>query len=136
MLKALYEKYKTVILYVFFGGLTTLVNIVSYVALSRMLSFKTTVLENMGAWFISVVFAFVTNKYFVFHGGASKKKAILIELAGFFAARVFSGVTDVIIVFSLVDLLSFPQIPVKLASNVLVVVLNYVASKEFIFKNK
>lgn len=133
-MKTLFEKYKTIILYLFFGGLTTLINIVAFYVLSRVFGFKTTVPANACAWFISVAFAFVTNKYFVFEADKKSKNSGLFQLISFFAARLFSGVLDVVILIVFVDFLKLPDMPVKIASNVIVIILNYIASKLVIFR--
>ncbi len=132
-MKTLFEKYKTIILYLIFGGLTTLINIISFYVLSRLFSFETTVPANVCAWFLSVVFAFVTNKYFVFEADKKAKNSGIFQLLSFFVARLFSGVLDVVIVLVFVDIIKFPDMPVKIASNVIVIILNYVASKLVIF---
>jgi len=102
--------------------------------LSRVFGFKTTVPANACAWFISVAFAFVTNKYFVFEADKKSKNSGLFQLISFFAARLFSGVLDVVILIVFVDFLKFPDMPVKIASNVIVIILNYIASKLVIFR--
>ena len=132
-MKRIYEKYKTVILYIFFGGLTTVVNILSFAVLSRVMNFGTTVPANAAAWFLSVVFAFVTNKRYVFDSDNAARKSITVQLIRFLGARVFSGVLDIVIVYVCADMLNFPEIPVKILSNIIVIVLNYAASKFFIF---
>lgn len=133
-MKTLFEKYKTIILYLFFGGLTTVINIAAYYVLSRVFSFESTAPANACAWFISVIFAFVTNKYFVFEADKKSKNSGLFQLISFFAARLFSGVLDVVILVVFVDFIGFPDMPVKIASNVIVIILNYIASKLVIFK--
>lgn len=133
-MKTLFEKYKTIILYLFFGGLTTLINIVAFYVLRRIFSFEMTVPANACAWFISVVFAFVTNKYFVFEADKKSENSGLFQVISFFAARLFSGILDVVILSLLVDFLKLPEMPVKIASNVIVVILNYIASKLVVFR--
>lgn len=127
----IFKKYKTIILYIIFGGLTTLVNIVSYFVFKHTLSFSTGA-ANVSAWFLSVIFAFVTNKYFVFD--SPSKKGIMLQLISFFGARILSGVLDTGIVVVFIDYLTCPELPVKVISNVIVIILNYVASKFLIFR--
>ena len=133
-MKSLFKKYKTIILYLFFGGLTTIINIAAFYVLSRIFGFKTTVPANVCAWFLSVVFAFITNKYFVFEADKKSNNSGIFQLLSFFAARFFSGVLDVLILLVFVDFINFPDIPVKIASNVIVIILNYMASKLVIFR--
>ena len=72
MIKKLYKKYEEVILYVVFGGLTTLVNFVSFWVFNKILGEKFYLVSNVIAWFISVVFAYVTNKLWVFESKSHK----------------------------------------------------------------
>ena len=88
------------------------------------------------AWIISVLFAYITNKKWVFESDKKGKNAILKEMGAFFSCRVATGIMDVIIVYVFVSALHFPEIPVKLLSNVLVIILNYVGSKLVIFKDR
>ena len=76
----------------------------------------------------------IVNKYFVFEADKKSKNSGLFQLISFFAARLFSGVLDVVILVVFVDFIGFPDMPVKIASNIIVIILNYVASKLVIFK--
>ena len=90
MIKKLYKKYEEVILYVVFGVLTTLVNFVSFWVFNKILGEKFYLVSNVIAWFISVVFAYVTNKLWVFESKSWAFKILLKEVPEFFAARLFS----------------------------------------------
>lgn len=127
------KKYKTLILYMMFGVLTTIVNIAAYFVCKRILGINTAV-SNVVAWFLSVVFAFVTNKLYVFDDGHTSKKKTMLQFAEFVGARALSGGADTVIMVVFVDLLLCPELPVKLLSNVGVIIFNYIASKFFIFK--
>ena len=132
MIKNLFFKYKEIILYVFFGGLTTLVNYVSYFALTRALQADYMV-SNILAWFLSVLFAYLTNRSWVFASKAHGVWPLFLEALLFFAARVFSGVLDTLILYVFYDRLSFSDIPVKIAGGVVVIVVNYILSKWVVF---
>ena len=132
MIKNLFFKYKEIILYVFFGGLTTLVNYVSYFALTRALQADYMV-SNILAWFLSVLFAYLTNRSWVFASKAHGVWPLFLETLLFFAARVFSGVLDTLILYVFYDRLSFSDIPVKIAGGVVVIVVNYILSKWVVF---
>ncbi len=123
------KKSKEVFFYLLFGALTTLVNIVSFWALSKA-GFSTAV-STVIAWILSVLFAFFTNKIYVFE---SKNNNLLKEIVSFFGCRVFTGVLDLGIMLLFVDFWHFPSLAVKIVSNILVVVLNYIFSKFLIFK--
>ena len=131
----LLKKYRDLIMYGIFGVLTTLVNIVMYWVCAHPLSLDT-LPSNVIAWVISVLFAYYTNRTFVFQSKNTGREAILKEMASFFACRIGTGVMDWVIMFVFVDLLSFNDMIVKVLSNFLVIVLNYVFSKLIIFKKK
>ena len=129
---AWYHKYKEGILYLFFGGCTTLVNIISF-AILRL--FKIDVYISNGiAWILAVLFAFVTNKIFVFESKGKTKKETLREMISFFGFRVLSLLFDMAIMYLLIDIIHGNEIVAKVVSNVVVIILNYIFSKVFIFK--
>ena len=129
---AWYHKYKEGILYLFFGGCTTLVNIISF-AILRL--FKIDVYISNGiAWILAVLFAFVTNKIFVFESKGKTKKETLREMISFFGFRVLSLLFDMVIMYLLIDIIHGNEIVAKVVSNVVVIILNYIFSKVFIFK--
>lgn len=127
----LIKKYKTIILYGIFGVLTTIINMLVFFVMDKVAD---TGVSNVTAWFLSVVFAFFTNKYFVFE--ANGKKGFLFQLLTFFSARILSGVLDTVLVVVFIDIFGFNKLAVKIVSNVIVIVLNYVASKMIIFKKR
>lgn len=134
MLKT-YQKYKIVILYLAFGGLTTLVNIITYFSLTKLFGIQY-IISNVIAWIVSVLFAYVTNRLFVF---ASKGKGlifILRECSAFIGCRLFSGLVDTTTMYVMIDLLHFNDLLVKIIANIFVIILNYVFSKRIIFKDK
>lgn len=127
------KKRKEVILYLFFGGCTTLVNIVSYFVLRNTLNTNVTS-ATVISWIISVLFAYAVNKYFVFKSEKTGFCNICTELLSFFSGRLFTGLLDLVIMVVFVDLLSFNEPTIKIASNIIVIVLNYILSKLWIFK--
>ncbi len=131
-IKALFIKYREVISYLFFGGLTTVVNYAAYLLTAPF--FNTTTIPTAIAWVLAVIFAYVTNRIFVFHSQARGAKALLREILSFFGARVLSGIVDVGIMWVFADHLGFNDKLMKLASNVFVVIFNYIASKLIIFR--
>ncbi|MBQ2791826.1 MAG: GtrA family protein [Oscillospiraceae bacterium] len=129
------KKYREVILYLIFGVLTTLVNIVSYFLLTDIAGVNY-LLSNVIAWVLSVLFAYGTNRVWVFQSQTKGTKAVLGEMAAFFGARLFSGGLDMGIMFVCVSLIGLPDGIIKILSNVLVIVLNYLFSKLWIFKKR
>ncbi len=127
-----YHKYKEGLLYLFFGGCTTIVNIISFVIL-RLLHIGTYVSNGL-AWVFAVLFAFVTNKVYVFESRGKGKKETLREGLSFFGFRLLSLFFDMGIMFVLIDLLSCNEFISKVIANIFVIIINYVFSKLFIFK--
>ena len=134
-LSELLQKYKSQLLYLFFGGCTTLVNVAVY-GLCAHVADLSTALSTAIAWVVSVLFAYLTNRTWVFESRAGTAPDILRERGYFFLCRAATGALDLAIMYVCVDRLGLPDMPVKLLSNVLVVILNYVASKLFIFAKK
>ncbi|MBR3349677.1 MAG: GtrA family protein [Solobacterium sp.] len=132
-MKELLLRNKHVILYVVFGALTTAVNIVSYWLMSRFLHLSVEI-STAAAWVLSVLFAYVTNRTWVFESRAKGTEAIAKEIVSFFLSRLSTGVLDWLIMFVFVTKLSLPDMPVKLASNVIVIVLNYILSRFLVFR--
>ncbi len=133
-LRELFIKYRELLSYLFFGVLTTVVNYVSYLLLAPF--FGTTTIPTAIAWVLSVAFAYLTNRRWVFRSQAKGAAAILREAGSFVGARLISGVIDVGIMWVFADRLGFNDKLVKLASNVFVVIFNYIASKLIIFRKK
>ena len=132
-LKNLYLKYKVQILYVLFGALTTFVNIVSYHIFYYNLNFPN-VSSTVIALILCVLTAFITNKIWVFDSRSFALKTVVYEALTFFSCRALTGVLDVGIMYLSVDILAFNGLLMKTVSNVIVIVLNYIASKLIIFK--
>lgn len=132
-LRALYQKYHMVISYLFFGVLTTLVNMAVYAALYNGLhisNFISTIL----AWAAAVLFAYVTNKLLVFQSHRDRAAGFLREFSLFVGCRLLTGVLDVGIMVAAVDLMAWNGLVWKFISNVVVTILNFFASKFLIFK--
>lgn len=123
---------REVLAYLVFGVLTTLVNIVVFAILTRALSVGT-VASNIIAWFLSVLFAYVTNRRWVF---GTRGDSVLKEAATFFTGRIGTGVLDTAMMFVTVDLFGWNDLVMKVAVNVIVVILNYVISKFLVFRRK
>ena len=128
----LYKKYKKVILYLLFGGITTFLNLICY-----YLCYDITGIANVPstviAWVVAVLVAYATNRKYVFGSQIKEWKAILREVSSFFLCRIATGIMDVGIMVFAVDIMGWNSWIWKLISNVLVVILNYIASKLWIF---
>ena len=129
------NKYYDVISYLFFGVLTTVVNFLIYFPLYNWFHFSG-VLSNMIAWTVAVLFAFLTNKPFVFKSYDWSRKVVIPELAKFVSCRIGSGLMETMMIWVFVDLLSFNGNLVKIIVSILVVILNYISSKWIVFSSK
>ncbi len=133
--KELFKKYNSIIMYLFFGVCTTLVNIISYYIFAHI--FKAGVMfSTVIAWILAVLFAYVTNRKWVFKSYAKTKKEIFNEIVSFFSCRLATGLVDWLCMFIFVEKLGFNDVIIKTLANILVIVLNYIASKLIIFKKK
>ncbi|HBF3228414.1 TPA: GtrA family protein [Clostridioides difficile] len=129
------KKHRETILYLFFGAFTTLVNIVSYLFFTRVILFNF-MLANSLAWILAVLFAYVTNKFFVFESKRIEIRFVFKEFLSFVSFRLLSGVVEMLIMYVMIDLLFVNDIIVKVFTNIVVIVLNYLFSKMIIFKEK
>lgn len=131
-LKAFLLSKKKLILYVVFGGLTTVVDFAVSIYLYSVINHHA---ANVIAWMCAVVFAFVVNKKWVFNSKSTGIRAVSTEFAGFCGGRVFSLLLQEGIFIVAVDWLSFKTLPVKIVAAVIVVIVNYILSKLVFEKN-
>ena len=122
-----------VMAYLVFGVLTTVVNYLVYLPLYNWMGISAAV-SNIAAWVVAVAFAFLTNKPFVFQSHDWSRKTVLPELSKFVSCRVASGAMETAIIFLTVDLMQWNGNIWKLITSVLVVILNYFASKFLVFR--
>ena len=137
MIKKIYLKYKEIINYLIFGVLTTIISLATYYLLVLTILNPDKPLElqiaNIISWIVSVAFAYITNRLYVFN---SKDKNILKEIIKFYSARIFSLIIDMSLMYIFVSLLSLNDKIVKIIVQIIVIILNYILSKLLIFKNK
>ncbi len=129
-MKELLMKYKEIIMYLIFGTLTTAVNIVVYYLFSNIIHINY-LFSNAVAWFLSVLFAYVTNRKYVFD---SKNNQIIKEAISFFGSRLATGIMDMMLMWFLVNFNIVNDVVAKVVDNVIVVILNYILSKLVVFK--
>lgn len=140
-IKNLFIKYKEIIMYLIFGVLTTAVNWVVYSLLVKLCGVNITV-SNIIAWFASVIFAFVTNKIWVFESKSWEIKLAFKEFCSFVASRLATGVIEWVGLPLLVKLgvdqtiFGIEGFVAKVIVSVIVVILNYVFSKLITFRTK
>ena len=133
-IKELYLKYKEIINYLFFGGCATVVNFISFIIPYQIFKIDE-IISNIIAWVISVLFAYTTNKLFVFESKKETFKESFKEMITFILGRVFTGaVCDVGTFALMIRVLHINEIISKITTQVMVVILNYLISKLIIFK--
>lgn len=125
---------KEVAFYLFFGVLTTLVNFLVF-ELCRFYNLHYTA-STIIAWIISVLFAYITNKLFVFNSKTFELKILTKEVLSFIGFRLISGLCDLAFMVFAVEIIFMNESIAKLVSNFFVVVMNYIFSKLFIFKKQ
>lgn len=133
--KSFLQKNRDVLSYLIFGVLTTVVNYAVYLPVYNLLHLSAAV-SNILSWVVAVAFAYLTNKPFVFQSHDWSRKTVVPELTKFVSCRIASGAMETGILFLTVDLLHWNGNVWKLVTQVLVVVLNYVASKLLVFRKK
>ena len=133
-MRTLFKKYRELILYVFFGGLTTLVDWVSYWLMTDLMHvpYMTAALLSQ---VLSILFAYVTNRRFVFESRVRGAGAVALEMAKFFGARGASLLLNMLVMFVGVDLLHVNDKLIKVIASVLVIIANYIFSKLFVFRS-
>ena len=128
---------KEIINYLIFGILSTIVSLLSYYLLTTLFLNPNNSIElqiaNVISWIITVTFAFITNKKFVFN---SKEKQIIKEISKFFLARIFTLLIDMTLMFIFVSILNFNDKIIKIIIMILVIILNYIISKLLVFKKR
>ncbi len=133
----LYNKNKEIINYLIIGVLTTIVSLVSYYLLTITILDPLNVIElqiaNIISWILSVLFAYVTNRKYVF---ASKNKNIKKEISKFVSSRLTTLFIDMLLMALFVSILNFNDKIIKLIVQIIVIVLNYIFSKLFVFKEQ
>lgn len=130
-----YKKYKEVLLYLFFGGLTFIVSIASYGFCNITLEINE-LIANIISWVLAVTFAFVTNRIWVFDAPTDTLGEFMKQMFAFFSGRVVTLVIEEIILLVFITCLHFASMPVKIVAQIVVIVMNYIISKCFIFKKE
>ena len=134
-IKDLFVRYWEVLSYLIFGVLTTAVNYLVYLPVYNLVGLSAA-LSNAITWVVAVAFAYLTNKPFVFKSHDWSAKIVIPELTKFVGCRVASGAAETLILLLTVDILHWNGNLWKLVTSVLVVVMNYIASKLVVFRKK
>ena len=133
IIKKIYDKYKEGILYLFFGGLTFLISVITYAVFTEVCRINE-LIANIISWMIAVLFAYCTNRTWVFESQASSIEKILSEMCSFFCGRILTLIIEEIILYIFITRMQFNNLIVKIIAQIVVIALNYVISKMWIFK--
>lgn len=128
MKNSFFLKYRQPILYIVFGLLTTLISIAVFAVFTEAVG-TDPLIANIVSWILAVLFAFVTNRRFVFEANGN----LVTQLARFYLARIITLLLEEGIIFIFVTLLTFDALIVKTLAQIIVVILNFVISKLFVF---
>lgn len=128
-----YKKNKEMLLYLFFGFLSFVISISTYALFNKALNINE-LLANIFSWIITVMFAFFTNRIWVFDSHTESMEEFVKQMLSFYWGRVVTLVIEEIILFVFITLLGMSSMLIKVIAQVVVIVLNYVISKLFVFK--
>lgn len=128
-----YTRNKSVLMYLFFGGLTTLISIVVFMFFDSYIKLNV-LTANIISWICAVSFAYGTNRRWVFNSTAAGH-GLLKEMLSFFAGRLATLGLEEALLFIFVSLLHFNSTLVKIIAQLVVLISNYIISKLFVFKN-
>ena len=131
-LQPFWQKHREALLYLFFGALTTLLSILLFWLFTAGFGMDVLV-ANVISWILSVLFAYLTNAKWVFLArpqGAKEHAALLLR---FYAGRLFTLGVEELLLWGFIKRLGLPAMPVKIVSQIAVIVLNYVVSKLLVF---
>lgn len=126
---------KEIIMYLIFGTLTTLLNFLVFQYCSKIINLNV-LMANIIAWVAGVIFAFITNKLFVFESKSKESKTIFKELTTFTTSRLLTLGLEEIMIFVFITKMGLNSTIIKLIAQFLVVVSNYMLSKIFVFKKE
>ena len=135
----LYKKYQEIINYLIVGVLTTVVSIVTYFLFSLVLDIENNILfilANVLSWICAIIFAYITNKKFVFNTTTSNKKEEIKVFSMFVSSRITTLLIELAFMFITVKVMLINDKIAKVVAQFIVIVLNYILSKLFVFKKK
>ena len=135
----LYKKYQEIINYLIVGVLTTVVSIVTYFLFSLVLDIENNILfilANILSWICAVIFAYITNKKFVFNTTTFNRKEEIKVFSMFVSSRITTLLIELIFMFLTVKVLLLNDKISKVIAQIIVIILNYIISKIFVFKKK
>ena len=131
----IYHQHKEILLYLFFGGLTFIVSIGSYAFFEISIKLEP-LIANIFSWILAVLFAYITNRIWVFENTARNFADICKEISLFFGGRIVTLVMEEFILYAGIEILSVNSIVVKVIGQIIVIVSNYFISKVLVFRSR
>jgi putative flippase GtrA len=125
--------YQEGLLYLFFGGLTFLISVLSYMLLAETMGLRP-VLSNLLSWVLAVLFAFFTNKTWVFTQASTYEASTSMQFLKFSGARVLTLLIEEVMLWFFVEKMAWSNLGIKIIAQIIVISLNYVLSKVWIFE--
>ena len=126
----IWNNYKELIMYLVFGGVSFVLNIVLYVFLTQFCSFYE-LIANILSWFVVIIFVFYTNRKWVFEAARQNNLKQFLE---FVYSRILTLIMEEIILFTGIEIFSIKDIYVKIFGQIMVIIVNYILSKCIVFK--
>lgn len=134
-MKKMVVKYRELIFYGIFGVGATLINIISFYVFKQMWGMKL-IPSNIWAWILAFVFAFITNKLLVFESKDWQSETAIKEIVSFLITRLTTLVLDTFLMWFMVEYLLVNDFVSKITVNIIIIIVNYVASKFWVFRKK
>lgn len=131
MMNKLLKEKREIILYLIFGFLTTVISILVFALFTEVIPLNE-LIANIISFIIAVLFAFLTNRRWVFKN--NDKQPFLLQGIKFYSARLITLLIEELIIFIFITLLTFNSLAVKTIAQIVIIVLNYILSKVFVFK--
>lgn len=130
-----YVKYKEMLLYLLFGGLTTIVSIGIFGVLNVKFGINEHI-ANVTSWIFAVMFAFFTNRIWVFAAPTKNAGDFILQMLKFYGGRLFTLVVEELILYIFITKMNINSMLIKIIAQVVIVILNYIISKVFVFKGE
>lgn len=130
-----YRKYKSILLYLFFGGVSLVINIALFIVLVNIICLDA-LISNVVCWIVCVIFQFYTNRTWAFEGRVDTKSAFLKQMISFFGSRGFTLLVEETILAIFIEGLSCDAAIIKIIAQFVTIVMNYILSKMFVFRKK
>ena len=128
-----YKKHKSIWLYLFFGAVTTVVSVGVFSLLNIALGVNEHI-ANLSSWILAVLVAFLTNRTMVFKAKTTSAGGFFAQMVKFYGGRVATLLVEELLIFVFITKLELDSFAVKMVAQVIILTLNYIISKLFVFR--